>query len=67
MDFSLTSGQEQLKAMIDKLCAQEFSQHVRELEEREEFPAENFRKLAEQGVMGILLPPPFGGAGADLA
>ncbi len=66
MDFSLTEQQQQTKDMIERLASEKMAPRARELEERAEFPRENIQLLAEQGLMGLLLPPPFGGAGADL-
>lgn len=44
--------------------AREFIQpHVMEWDETQHFPIEIFRKLGEQGMMGILVPQEYGGSG----
>ena len=34
-------------------------------DETKEFPAENFEKMAELGLMGMMVPPEYGGSGTD--
>ena len=64
MDFRFSNEQEMFRKTIRKFVKKECSpQKERELEEREEFPGELFRKMAELGFMGVLLPEEYGGLG----
>ena len=41
--------------------------HVREWDETQAFPAETFHRLGELGLMGVLVPELYGGAGLNYA
>ncbi len=67
MDFKLTAEQEKLRKSLSEFCAAEIGPRAAEVDEKAEFPAENWKKLAEQGVMALTVPEQYGGAGKDLA
>lgn len=72
MDLRLTELQEMLKTTARDFLATECSKSkVRELEESEEgYSPEMWRKMAELGWMGLIVPEKYGGAGCtfqDLA
>ncbi|RJP58679.1 MAG: acyl-CoA dehydrogenase [Deltaproteobacteria bacterium] len=64
MDFKFTEEQEILKKSVrnfmDKECPREY---VRELDEKEEFPFELYKKMAKLGWYGLPFPEEYGGSG----
>ncbi|MEZ4754880.1 MAG: acyl-CoA dehydrogenase family protein [Bdellovibrionota bacterium] len=50
---------------IKKFCETELSPHLEQWEAEGFFPNEVFRKLGEQGFLGILIPEEYGGIGGD--
>ncbi len=63
MDFLLTEEQGLLKDSIRKFAQKEIQPYVRDCDDRGEWPAEFTRKLADMGLLGIIIPPEFEGAG----
>jgi alkylation response protein AidB-like acyl-CoA dehydrogenase len=66
MDFRLTEEQQMLKDMVRRLAAENFAPKAADIDEKEYFPEENFKILAENGLMGIQIPEEYGGAGAGM-
>ncbi len=65
MDLRLTEEQEMTRRMARELAAREIAPIAAEIDETGRFPTEVFAKMAQAGLFGILVPPPFGGAGGD--
>ncbi len=63
MDFSLTDEQQQLQRTVRDFAQSEIAPHVMEWDEASRFPAELIPKLAELGLLGVLFPENYGGAG----
>ena len=63
VDFSLTDEQQQLRRTIREFAEAEIAPHVREWDEASQFPFELMPKLAELGLLGIIFPEKYGGAG----
>ena len=63
MDFSLSEEQELLKKTVREFAESEILPHSREWDEKQEFPREVFTKLGEMGLMGVVWPAEYGGAG----
>lgn len=63
VDFSLTDEQQQLRRTIREFAEAEIAPHVREWDEASQFPLELMPKLAELGLLGIIFPEKYGGAG----
>ena len=61
--FTLTEDQEQLRAAIRKFAANEIAPHVMRWDEASEFPSDVVKQLGEMGLLGIIFPPEYGGAG----
>ncbi|MGB7068474.1 MAG: acyl-CoA dehydrogenase family protein, partial [Pyrinomonadaceae bacterium] len=63
MDFELSEEQTQIKYSVREFAESEIRPHVMEWDESQHFPEELRPKLAELGLMGILFPENYGGAG----
>ena len=63
MDFELTPDQSSIRDMVRELARNEIAPHAAAWDEAEEFPGELFSKMGELGLLGILIPEEFGGAG----
>jgi len=63
MDFSLTEEQEMTRQMVREFAAKEIAPVVMEYDESQQFPWEIVKKLANLGLLGILIPPDYGGSG----
>ena len=63
MDFSLTDEQKQLQRTVREFAQTEIAPHVMEWDEASRFPSELIPKLAELGLLGIIFPEKYGGAG----
>ncbi len=63
MDFELSDEQKQLQKSIRGFAEEEIRPHVMEWDEASHFPMELLPKLAEMGLMGIIFPEEYGGAG----
>jgi len=63
MNFELSDEQLQIKYSIREFAESEVKPHVMEWDESQHFPSELRPKLAELGLMGILFPEEYGGAG----
>src|SRR5689334_13586739 len=63
MDFELNEEQQQIKRTIREFAEAEMRPHVSEWDEAAHFPLDLRPKFAELGVMGVLVPEEYGGAG----
>ncbi|MFZ1938116.1 MAG: acyl-CoA dehydrogenase [Terracidiphilus sp.] len=61
--FVLTEDQEHLRREIRAFAAREIAPHVSAWDEASEFPLEVIKKLAGMGLLGVIIPPAYGGAG----
>ncbi|MDI6754823.1 MAG: acyl-CoA dehydrogenase family protein [Thermodesulfobacteriota bacterium] len=66
MYFRLTEEQQMLKAMVTRLANENFAPKAAEIDEKEYFPEEHVKLLAENGLLGIQIPEEYGGAGAGM-
>ncbi|HSE98276.1 MAG TPA: acyl-CoA dehydrogenase [Blastocatellia bacterium] len=63
MEFELNEEQQQIKQTIREFAEAELRPHVQEWDESQHFPIELRPKFAELGIMGVLFPEEYGGAG----
>jgi alkylation response protein AidB-like acyl-CoA dehydrogenase len=63
VDFSLTEEQQQLRRSVRQFAESELGPHVMEWDEASHFPTEIVPKLGEMGLLGVIFPEKFGGAG----
>jgi alkylation response protein AidB-like acyl-CoA dehydrogenase len=61
--FVLTEDQESLRKEIRQFAAREIAPHVMEWDEKSEFPAAVVKKLGKMGLLGVIFPTEYGGAG----
>lgn len=66
MDFKFTEAQLLLRNSIREFLQKECPKnYIRELEEKEEYPEEIFKRMAEKGWLSVSIPEEYGGAGGD--
>src|SRR5215210_5496684 len=63
MEFELSEEQQQVKWSVREFAEAEIAPHVMEWDEAQHFPVELIPKLAELGLMGVIFPEEYGGAG----
>ncbi|MFO7867481.1 MAG: acyl-CoA dehydrogenase family protein [Candidatus Aminicenantes bacterium] len=63
MDFLLTDEQKMLKESIQKFAQKEIGPLVKESDQKGLWPEIFTRKLADMGLLGIVIPPEHSGAG----
>ncbi|WP_316844204.1 acyl-CoA dehydrogenase family protein [Pedobacter psychrodurus] len=62
-DFSETETQQSVKAMVRDFAEKNIRPNIMDWDEAQHFPIELFKQLGELGVMGVLVPEAYGGAG----
>ncbi len=65
MDISLNEKQKKWQQQVRELATKEFEPIALELDEAEQFPMGNFKKLTQLGLTGVTIPKEFGGSGLD--
>jgi alkylation response protein AidB-like acyl-CoA dehydrogenase len=63
LDFQLNEEQLQLKKTVRDFAESEIAPHVMTWDEGGEFPLATIKELGKLGLMGIIFPPEYGGAG----
>ncbi len=63
MDFTFSEEQQQLRRSVREFALGEIAPHVMEWDEASHFPMEIMPKLGEMGLMGVIFPEEYGGAG----
>ena len=63
MDFNISENQKMIRQMVSDFAEKEIRPHVMEWDEAQHFPIDLFKKMGDQGLMGILVPEQYGGAG----
>ncbi|HTY83554.1 MAG TPA: acyl-CoA dehydrogenase [Silvibacterium sp.] len=61
--FTLTEDQEQLRKEIRDFAAREIAPNVMRWDEASEFPAAVVQQLGQMGLLGVIFPVEYGGAG----
>lgn len=67
MDFKLTENQKMIAAMIRDFGEKHIKPKMMQWDENQEFPVDLFHKMGELGLMGVLVPQEYGGAGFGYA
>lgn len=63
IDFSITENQKMIADMVRDFADKNIRPKFMEWDETRHFPRDLFRKMGELGLMGILVPQEYGGAG----
>ena len=61
--FTLTEDQEALRREIRDFAAREIAPNVLRWDEASEFPIDVVKQLGQMGLLGVIFPPEYGGAG----
>ncbi len=61
--FVLTEEQEHLRKEIRDFAAREIAPNMMAWDEASEFPLATIKKLGAMGLLGVMIPPEYGGAG----
>jgi alkylation response protein AidB-like acyl-CoA dehydrogenase len=65
MDFTLSEAQRAIQGVVRDFARREIIPKAAAFDQREEFPWEIIQKAASLGLLGILVPEKYGGAGMD--
>lgn len=66
MDLHLTSEQEMIRDMVREFALTEIKPKISSFEESSTFPSEIISKMAELGLLGMVIPEQYGGTGLDM-
>jgi len=65
VDFELSEDQRMVQASVREFVAGEIAPRAHEYDEQSKFPREQLNGLAELGLLGMIIPEEWGGAGLD--
>jgi alkylation response protein AidB-like acyl-CoA dehydrogenase len=65
MFLRLTEEQIMIQTMVRDFAREVLLPSAMERDRTKEFPAENLKKMAELGLLGMMVPPKYNGAGVD--
>jgi butyryl-CoA dehydrogenase len=65
MNFDFTEEQLMVRSSVREFAENEIATRAREYDEAEKFPEEQLAGLAELGILGMIIPEEYGGAGFD--
>ena len=65
MNFELSDDQKEIRRSVREFADAEIAPHVARWEKDEHFPREILARMGELGLMGMMVPEAYGGAGAD--
>jgi len=63
MNFEQTESQQMVAQMVRDFAEKEIRPHMMEWDESQHFPKDLFHRMGELGLLGILVPESYGGAG----
>jgi len=65
MNFELDSNQKLIQEMVREFAVNELEPMAVEIDKTREFPWANIKKMAELGLLGMIIPEQYGGGGMD--
>ena len=65
MDFEISEEQQMVRNAVGEFARNEIAPVAREYDEAEKFPRKQLEGLAELGLLGMIIPEEYGGAGFD--
>lgn len=63
MNFEVSENQKMVAQMARDFAEREIRPNIMKWDESQEFPRETFQKMGELGLLGVLVPETYGGAG----
>ncbi len=66
MEFAFTDEQRALRQMAREFALKEFPAYGKVCDDKEQYPHELMKKAAAQGLLGIMIPTQYGGAGLGM-
>ncbi len=66
MQFELNDQQKMIQDMARSFAQKEIAPAAAELDEKSEFPSRHLKQMGELGMMGMMIPEEWGGAGLDM-
>jgi len=65
MKLELNDQQKMIQKMVREFAEKEVAPIAQELDEKAEYPTKTLQKMAKLGLLGIIIPTEYGGAGLD--
>jgi alkylation response protein AidB-like acyl-CoA dehydrogenase len=65
MNFDLTDSQRQVRDLCREFAEREIRPRAAEIDRTDEFPWDLYKRMAELDILGMTVPPAYGGSGAD--
>ena len=65
MQLELNDQQKMIQKMVREFAEKEIAPIAAELDKKEEYPTKTLQKMAKLGLLGIIIPTEYGGAGLD--
>ena len=65
MKLELNDQQKMIQKMVREFAEKEIAPIAAELDKKEEYPHKTLEKMAKLGLLGIIIPTEYGGAGLD--
>src|SRR5947208_15782389 len=66
MDFELSAELAELQATVRKLSQEKIAPRAREIDATGEYPQDLFELFRDAGLLGLVIPEEYGGAGAGI-
>lgn len=63
MNFDISENESMIQQMVKDFAEKEIRPNIMKWDESQEFPVDVFKKAGELGLLGILVPTEYGGAG----
>jgi butyryl-CoA dehydrogenase len=65
MTIQLTDEQLMIQTMVREFAREVVAPEAAQRDHKKQFPADILKQMAELGLMGMMIPPEYGGSGAD--
>jgi len=65
MQLELNEQQKMIQKMVREFAEKEVAPIAAELDEKEEYPIKTLEKMSKLGLLGVIIPQEYGGAGLD--
>jgi alkylation response protein AidB-like acyl-CoA dehydrogenase len=65
MNFELTDAQRQIRDLCREFAEREIRPRAAEIDRTDEFPWDLYKRMADLDLLGMTVPPAYGGSGAD--